>query len=65
MFLREALNKEKAMRPSAADLLESIWFLEPIPSVMSVCDPNLGEAIVGISREKIKTKKIRKEREVR
>lgn len=65
VFLRETLNKNKTMRPSAVDLLQSIWFVEPIPATLKVADPNLGEAIVGISREKIKTKKIRKERELR
>lgn len=42
VFLREALNKNKELRPSASEIIHNIWFVEPSVTTMQIGDPNLG-----------------------
>lgn len=55
------LNKDHYKRPNAEEVENHIWFVESIPKMMHLDeDLNLIQAIVSISREKLKTKKIKK-----
>lgn len=66
MLLREVLNKDKNLRPSALEVQNHIWFNDITPMTMELEDhPNLFEAILNIAKDKIKTKRIRKQRELK
>jgi hypothetical protein len=58
------LHKDPRRRPTAEEVENHIWFTESVPKTL-LEDPNLVAAILSICREKVKTKKIKKEKEMK
>jgi len=60
------LNKDPSKRPSAQEVQNHIWFSETTPIyIYPIEDPNLVQTIEKISKDKLKKKRIRKEKELR
>ena len=59
------MNKNRDSRPSAVEALKSLWFVEFTPFHMELSlDPNLSSTILNIGRSCVKSKRIKKQKEL-